>query len=153
MPSTLLSHRLAELLLQHRSRRNHSCNEPSPANHSSQRRIEIGDARKCHFEFALARIVRIGEHRFEMFCTRGNADPECATCVSRLIVACSDQALKPPAIDDRDAISQTLKLVEIVRCDDDGTPGATQSFDDSAKSLSPDRIESVRGLVENHYLL
>lgn len=87
-----------------------------------------------------------------MFRTRGDADSVRAASVGRLIVASSDEALKAPTIDDCDAISETLQLIEIVRRDDDRASGSSKSLDDSAKSLSPDRIESVRRLVENHHL-
>ena len=48
---------------------------------------------------------------------------------------------------------ETLQLVEIVRCNQDGPIGAPQLGHDVAKLLRPYRIEPVGWLIENQNLV
>src|SRR5207237_944222 len=65
----------------------------------------------------------------------------------------ADKSLQPSAVDNRHAIGEPLQLVEVVRGNEDRAIGTAQSVDDVAEALGPDRIESVRRLVEYQNLL
>src|SRR5688500_5091933 len=73
--------------------------------------------------------------------------------VTRGGAPCVDDALQSPPIDDGDAVTEALELIEIMGGDEHGALGRAQPLNQVAKALRPYRIESVRRLVEKQHLL
>src|SRR5690606_35782111 len=63
-----------------------------------------------------------------------------------------DDALDGAVIDDGHAVAEPFEFVEVVRGDEHGAVVAADAADDVAKAGGPDRIEAVRGLIEDDHL-